>query len=75
VSPPTPEELRWIEQWRSAGPELAAVRRRELALLTDEQARVAALELLAIAAALPIDPLRLTTSGLIEQQALLHGRR
>jgi hypothetical protein len=37
---------RWVETWRAAGPELEALRRRELAATTDEQARAAAFDLL-----------------------------
>lgn len=55
-----------VRIWDEAGPELEAIRRRELEAMTDEQAREAALDLLAIP--LPADlPPRLE-SGLVEQQ-------
>jgi hypothetical protein len=56
---------RWIETWSRAAPELEAVRRRELAALTDEEARSAAEDLLS----LPLAPdLPERGSGLVEQQ-------
>lgn len=55
-----------VRVWDQAGPELEAIRRRELEAMTDEQAREAALDLLTIP--LPADlPPRLE-SGLVEQQ-------
>lgn len=75
VTEPTPNERRWIEQWRSAGPALAEVRRRELAGLSNEAALAATHALLDLAARLPLDPRRLATSGLVTQQELLHRRR
>jgi hypothetical protein len=71
----TPDERRWIEQWRAAGPALAALRRRELREMSDEQALAAAESLLALAAVLPLDPKPSERSGLVAQQALLHRRR
>lgn len=64
-----------MEQWRAAGPALAGVRRRELARLSDEAALAATHALLDLAARLPLDPQRVTTSGLVAQQQLLHRRR
>lgn len=56
----------WISRWTDTGKELAAIRRRELEAMTDEQAREAALDLLTMP--LPADlPPRLE-SGLVEQQ-------
>ncbi|MFN7986779.1 MAG: hypothetical protein U0529_04845 [Thermoanaerobaculia bacterium] len=65
----------WMEQWRSAGPALEAVRKRELRALTDEEALAAADELLSLALPGPSAPERLASHGLVIQQALLHRRR
>ena len=61
------EQLRlWVETWKRAGPELEAIRRRELREMTDQQASAAAADLLMFP--LPHDmPLR-PGSGLVEQQ-------
>jgi len=69
------QRRRWIEQWHGAGPALAALRRRELAALGDEQALAATEALLSLAAGCAPDPRRIATSGLVAQQALLHRRR
>ncbi|MBI3370397.1 MAG: hypothetical protein HY017_01400 [Betaproteobacteria bacterium] len=57
---------RWIETWKRAGPELEAIRRRELRVLTDEQVCEAALDLLSVP--LPADLPPREGSGLVEQQ-------
>lgn len=55
-----------VRIWQQAGPELEAIKRRELESMTDEQAKAAALDLLTMP--LPPDlPLRVD-SGLVEQQ-------
>ena len=65
----------WMQQWRAAGPALAAHRRRELGALTDAEALAAAHDLLAAAPPCsPRDP-RWHTSALIELQRLLHRAR
>jgi hypothetical protein len=43
--------------------------------MTDDEARAATAALFDIAASLPPDPARERWSGLVVQQALLHGRR
>jgi hypothetical protein len=62
--------------WDQAGPELEAIKRRELEAMTDEQAREAAADLLTFP--LPADlPPRLD-SGLVEQQywfSKFHSKR
>jgi hypothetical protein len=57
---------KWIETWAVAGPELAAIRRRELHALTDRRAAEAALDLLSHVPS-PDLPAR-NGSGLVEQQ-------
>jgi hypothetical protein len=57
--------LRWIETWKRAGPELEAIRRRELEALTDDEARAAAADLLSMPLSADL-PER--DSGLVEQQ-------
>lgn len=59
----------YILGWARAGEALKAVRRRELAELTDEEALVMADDLLRALDALPRQPLR-RWSGLVEQQRL-----
>lgn len=65
----------WMEQWRSAGPELEEQRARELREMTDEQARVMTDAVLDLGARAPILPDRRQWSGLVVQQALFHGKR
>ena len=67
---------RWVEQWRTTGPMLEAIRAEELRAMTDEQARAAS-EMLLAAAPIPGDPrTHSTTSGLIEQQRIFaRGRK
>ena len=62
------EELlrRWIETWKQAGKELAAIERRELEQMTDEQAKEAAVDLLTMP--LPEGLPERMSSGLVEQQ-------
>jgi ABC-type protease/lipase transport system fused ATPase/permease subunit len=64
----------WMEQWRAAGEALAAQRTAELRALTDEQAQAATLALLDLGATLPLAAEREMSSGLVVQQAILHGR-
>jgi len=65
-----------VRVWDQAGPELEAIKRRELEAMTDDQAREAAADLLTFP--LPADlPPRLD-SGLVEQQywfSKFHSRR
>ena len=57
---------KWVETWKRAGPELDAVRRRELEALTDDDIRRIVQNLMSVP--LPPDfPMRLD-SGLVEQQ-------
>lgn len=63
-----------MAQWRGAAVALAEQREKELRALTDAEALAASEALLSLAALLPLRPDRLTTSGLVCQQALLHRR-
>jgi hypothetical protein len=57
---------KWVETWKRAGPELDAIRRRELEALTDNDIRRIVQNLMSVP--LPPDlPMRLD-SGLVEQQ-------
>ncbi len=72
---PSEEERRgWIEQWQAAGEALRVQRARELAALSDEEALAAADALLTIAASVELPPDPRTSSGLVEQQALLQAK-
>ncbi|MGQ0655445.1 MAG: hypothetical protein ACT4P4_24825 [Betaproteobacteria bacterium] len=63
----TEEQMRALAKaWDHAGPALEAVKRRELEAMTDEDARLAASDLLAfpLCPDLPLRP----SSGLVDQQ-------
>lgn len=61
------EPLRdWMLRWTDTGRVLAAIRRRELENLTDDEAREAALDLLSMPLPEDLPPRR--ESGLVEQQ-------
>jgi hypothetical protein len=62
------EIKRWAETWKSAGRELARIRREELARMTDDDVRQAIADL--FSGAPPPDLKPRTTSGLVEQQRL-----
>lgn len=63
-----------MAQWRSAAIALAEQRAMELGDLTDADALAASDALLSLALMVPIDPTRLTGSGLVRQQELFHRR-
>jgi hypothetical protein len=56
----------WVETWARAGPELDAIRRREIAALTDEDIRQILQNLFSVP--LPADSPARSSSGLVEQQ-------
>jgi hypothetical protein len=72
---PKAQHREWMRQWRSAARALRDERRRRLANMTDDEARAATAARLDLAARVPVPPQRLSTSGLVEQQAILRGRR
>lgn len=57
---------RWIETWRQAGPELEAIRRRELEAMTDDDVRRQVSNLFSGPYPSYLAPSR--DSGLVEQQ-------
>jgi hypothetical protein len=62
---------RWIETWREAGPLLEEIRQKELAAMTEDEARRASEALLSLAdAEMYVPPDRRRSSGLVEQQRL-----
>jgi len=63
-----------MEQWRSASVALAEQRRRELRDLTAERALAASDAVLSLADPKQLPPDRWSSSGLVAQQASLHGR-
>jgi len=69
---PRTAEQQVVDQWRRAAPALAARRAEELRGMSDEQVRVAALQLLAVAGRLPR---KTGGSGLVEQQRLFRRAR
>lgn len=64
----------WMAQWRGAGEALARQRRRDLRAMSDREALAAVEALLSLATLVPLPPRRLTSSGLIDQQAIFHRR-
>jgi hypothetical protein len=66
---PTREE-QWLRQWRDARIALAEQRKKDLRAMTREQALAASDALLNLAEVSRLHPSRLSTSGLVEQQAL-----
>jgi len=64
-----------MAQWHAAAPALAEQRRRELRLLTAGRALSASEAVLALASPGSLSPERLTGSGLVVQQQLLHSRK
>jgi hypothetical protein len=74
VMPSEADQRRWIAQWTAARSALRAQRAAELAALSDEQALAAADALLSIGQLADMAPARRTSSGLVQQQALLHRR-
>jgi hypothetical protein len=74
MTPDAATQYEWLRQWNDAGPALAANRRRELLQLSDERALAASEALLALVTTVSLNPQRLHSSGLVEQQALFHRR-
>jgi hypothetical protein len=62
----------WLRQWKDAAAALAALRRGELARLSDERALAASEALLSLVTTVSLSPRRLHWSGLVQQQALFH---
>ena len=58
----------------NAAAALVEQRRRDLRLMTDAEALAAAENLLSLAETVILNPIRSVSSGLVEQQALLHRR-
>jgi hypothetical protein len=75
MSAHTDQERAWARQWARAGPALAEVRARELQALTDDEALAITEQLLALVDSKDIPAARLASSGLVELQRVLHGRR
>jgi hypothetical protein len=69
------EQERWMIQWKRAARALADQKKRELSEMTAEKALLASEALLALAPLSTFPPSRVTTSGLVQQQALFHRRR
>lgn len=74
MTPDAATQREWLRQWNDAGPALAANRREELLRLSNERALAASEALLSLVTAASLSPRRLNSSGLVEQQALFHGR-
>jgi len=64
----------WIQQWKSAAVALAQQRRQDLQRMSDAEALFAAENLLSLVEMTALSPARRASSGLVDQQALLHRR-
>jgi hypothetical protein len=71
---PDQREREWARQWKSAAAALAEQRRQDLRRMSDAEALSAADNLLSIVETTTLSPGRRVSSGLVEQQALLHRR-
>lgn len=67
-------EYEWVEQWKSAAEALADRRRRDLRRMSEDEALAAAENLLSLVDTVALNPARRSSSGLVEQQAILHRR-
>jgi hypothetical protein len=67
-------EYEWAEQWKAAADALVDQRRHRLRMMSEAEALAAAENLLSLVDTVALDPARRTSSGLVEQQAILHGR-
>jgi len=63
-----------VRQWKNAGEALAEQRRSDLRRMTEAEALAAAENLLSLVETVALNPARSVSSGLVEQQALLHRR-
>ena len=64
-----------IKKWSETGRVLTAIRQAELSSMRAEESRLAALDMLELASALPGDPQRERHSGLVEMQRLFSKLR
>jgi hypothetical protein len=67
-------EHEWAEQWKAAAEALADRRRRDLRRMSEDEALAAAENLLSLVETVALNPARRSSSGLVEQQAILHRR-
>ena len=65
---PSLQELQWMEQWRFAEQALKEQKKNDLAQLDEDQARKMSYSLLSLASRSYMNPSRIQTSGLVEQQ-------
>jgi hypothetical protein len=68
------DQKEWMSQWRRAAAALEQQRRDELRSLSEREALVASETLLSLFPLVTLDPDRFASSGLVQQQALLHRR-
>ena len=68
------DQQRWMSQWRRAAGALERQRKDELRALSEREALAASEALLSLFDLTTLDPDRLTSSGLVRQQALFHRR-
>lgn len=66
---------RWVATWKIGGPELERIKRDELRALTDEDECDQAKALMASVGDFWIEPRRLDSFGLIEQQRIISKGR
>lgn len=68
------DQMEWMSQWRRAAAALERQRKEELRALSEREGLAASEALLSLFPLLPLDPDRITSSGLVQQQALFHRR-
>jgi len=68
------QQRAWMAQWHAARAALGAQRAAELRALSNDQALAAADGLLSLACVPAVSATRRSSSGLVQQQAILHRR-
>jgi hypothetical protein len=68
------DQKEWMSQWRRAAGALERQRKDELRALSEREALAASEALLSLFHLTALDPDRITSSGLVQQQALFHRR-
>ncbi len=72
--PTEAQQRAWMAQWHGAREALRAQRAADIRALSDADALAAADALLSLGRLAPVSESRRTSSGLVRQQAIFHGR-
>lgn len=68
------DQQQWMSQWRCAAGALERQRNDELRSLSERDALAASEALLSLFSLIKLNPDRITSSGLVQQQELFHRR-